>query len=224
LEEQIEPLLTKILESFNKNHRDEDIEKVLEIYSHELLDSGILEGTTYYIEGDKGVFKAEGLNLKKLYSITSDRSGDPIAHFLKNLLEFASKRRVKVSKVNEDDFKTVYNIEVTPEEITIPNEAEEEDFNEMLSEALKEGTESLGPFINGLLFVHLEKKYDIRKEEVVDVKVLHGALGKILGEGSQIIELNVAKRLYAKLGKDFQEKPGWELEDYVEEARKEKNA
>lgn len=219
LDERLEPILLNILKKFDEENGNVVLEKVLEIYSTGLIDSEIIEGTTYYIDGNRGEFKAEGISLTKLFSKSGDKTTDPIGYFLEYLLEQSAKRDVIVTKTLENDLKTVYNIEITEEELQIPEKVEPDVFNQLLAEAVKEGLESLGPFMNKLIFIYMEKKHGY-KQDLVDIRILQGGLSKILGDGKGIIELSIAKRLYAKLGYEFKEVKGWTLKDYLDEAKK----
>jgi hypothetical protein len=219
MDEAKKTLLQKILGDFiAENH---DLEKLLEIYSHELLNSEVMEGTTFHLQGGKGIFKAEGVDLRKLYTYCGGDSEDPIGGFLEELLEAATKREVNVFKVRQDEFKIVYEIEVTEDDIHTSTKGNRGAFDEDLSEAINEGMETLGPFIKNLLFIYMEKKNGYANGEAMDIKILHGGLSSVLGEGTQIVELSIARRFYAKRGIGFRRDPSWNLEDYIEEARRE---
>ncbi|HID16957.1 TPA: hypothetical protein EYP26_01535 [Candidatus Bathyarchaeota archaeon] len=94
-------------------------------------------------------------------------------------------------------------------------------FNEALLEAVDEGLLALGHSVRAAIYRHLKEKYAIERSEIPSkVEDFHEALEAIFGAGAGVLERVTAKRLYARLGLNFEPREGWSLIDYVKEAKK----
>jgi hypothetical protein len=94
-------------------------------------------------------------------------------------------------------------------------------FEEILIDAVKEGMRFLGESSRQATFIYIEKKYGLKQDECPkQLKAFHEALTGIFGIGAEIIEQQIAKTLYRRLGLDYKEHEKWAIIDYVEEAKK----
>ena len=80
---------------------------------------------------------------------------------------------------------------------------------------------ALGHSVRKAIYWHLESEHGLKREDMADrlgdfVEALEG----MLGEGAKVLERVMARRLYAKLGLTFKPIEGWNLVDYVKEAKK----
>lgn len=94
-----------------------------------------------------------------------------------------------------------------------------DEFRRALLEAVDEGLLALGDSVRRALYWHMERHLSIRRDEVPDrVGDFAKALKDMLGAGADVLLKFMARRLYAKLGLSFEEKPEWEFQDYVDHA------
>jgi hypothetical protein len=78
------------------------------------------------------------------------------------------------------------------------------DFDQLLLEAIDEGLSTLGESSKQAIYFHLEKSFNIRKEEIPEkIEVFAYAVEKIFGFGANFLEILIMKRLYEKLGHGF---------------------
>lgn len=78
------------------------------------------------------------------------------------------------------------------------------DFDKLLLEAIDEGLSSLGESSKQAVYFHLERKFNIDKQEIpYRVKDFAGAIEKIFGLGGDVIEITIMERLYEKVGRDL---------------------
>lgn len=97
------------------------------------------------------------------------------------------------------------------------------DFESLLLEAVDEGLSSLGESSKQAIYYHLEKSFNIKKQEIpTNVKVFAGALGKIFGPGADFIETLIVTRLDEKVEASAQWRLSKELKlaDYVDKAKR----
>jgi len=79
------------------------------------------------------------------------------------------------------------------------------DFDKLLLEAIDEGLSSLGESSKKAIYFHLERKFNIDKQEIPDrVKDFAGAIKEIFGLGGDVIEITIMERLYEKVGRDIE--------------------
>lgn len=94
-----------------------------------------------------------------------------------------------------------------------------DDFRRALLEAV--GLLALGDSVRKAIYRHLEDRFSIRRDEIPGrLEEFAEGLRSMLGASADVLLKVTAKRLYAKLGLSFEEKPGWSFEDYVEEAKR----
>ena len=91
--------------------------------------------------------------------------------------------------------------------------------------AIDEGLLVLGEIVRVAIYERLERSYQLKREEIPESLVsFQKALGELLGSPAVVIGKVIAKDLYRRLGLDFQERRGWTLVDYVNNAKKIKGA
>jgi hypothetical protein len=79
----------------------------------------------------------------------------------------------------------------------------ESDFEKLLLEAIDEGLASLGDSSKQAIYFHLEKSFDIKKNEIPrKVEPFKDALERIFGRGANFIETLIIKRLSEKVEAD----------------------
>lgn len=76
------------------------------------------------------------------------------------------------------------------------------DFEKLLLEAVDEELTSLGESSKQALYFHLEKSFNIRKQEIpYKTEAFVDAIEKIFGSGADFLEILIMKRLHEKIGK-----------------------
>lgn len=79
-----------------------------------------------------------------------------------------------------------------------------QEFNRLLLEAVDEGLSMLGESSKQAIYFHLEKRFDIKKQEIPHkIEVFANAIEKIFGLGANFLEILIMKRLYEKLERSF---------------------
>jgi len=98
---------------------------------------------------------------------------------------------------------------------------ERESFESSLLDAIDETLSLvLSERAKEVIYAHLEKYYDLRREEVpLKLDVFASCLEKIFGRAAAIMEKMVLKRFYSKLGIDFEETKDWGFKDYIISAK-----
>jgi len=90
----------------------------------------------------------------------------------------------------------------------------------ILLEAVEEGLSSLGDSPKQAIFFHLETSFEISKDNIpANTIEFSKALEKIFGPGAVYLEKLIAKRLYEKLGLEFQEAENWNFLEHIDDAR-----
>ncbi|MGC8961940.1 MAG: hypothetical protein ACP5K1_05820, partial [Candidatus Bathyarchaeia archaeon] len=81
-------------------------------------------------------------------------------------------------------------------------------FHNALLEAVDEGLLALGSSVRGTIYRYIERRYSIRRDEIPSRPGEFAvALGDMLGAGAKVLLNFMARRLYAKLGLRFEERP-----------------
>ncbi|MDI6847909.1 MAG: hypothetical protein QMD13_08820 [Candidatus Bathyarchaeia archaeon] len=94
-------------------------------------------------------------------------------------------------------------------------------FKKIILVAVEEGLSSLGDSPKQAIFFHLEVSFRITKEHIpANLTEFAEALEKIFGPGASYLEKLIVKRLYEKLGLEFEEAETWNFLDYVDNAKK----
>jgi len=97
------------------------------------------------------------------------------------------------------------------------------DFEKILLEAVDEGLYSLGDSAKQAIYFHLEKSFNIKKEEIpLRIGAFAEAIEKILGLGANFLEILIMKRLYEKIGGVFEwhEPTDFAFTEYVSVAKR----
>ena len=96
------------------------------------------------------------------------------------------------------------------------------DFEKLLLEAVDEQLASLGESSKQALYFHLERGFNIRKQEIPKkTEAFVGAMEKIFGQGADYLEILIMKRLHSKIGLDVRlGNPNLTFAEYVEAAMK----
>jgi len=75
------------------------------------------------------------------------------------------------------------------------------DFEKLVLEAIDEGLSSLGESSKQAIYFHLERTFDIRREEIPDrMSAFSQAIENIFGAGAGCLEILIMQRLYEKVG------------------------
>jgi hypothetical protein len=97
------------------------------------------------------------------------------------------------------------------------------DFEKLLLEAVDEGLSSLGEPSKQAIYFHLERGFNIKKQEIpYRIKAFAKAIEKIFGLGANFLESLIMKRLYEKIGGAFEwhEPTDFAFTEYVAVARR----
>jgi hypothetical protein len=77
----------------------------------------------------------------------------------------------------------------------------EKAFNKLLLEAVDSALSSLGDSARQSIYFHLEKKFDIRRDDIPGrVEDFDHGLERIFGAGTRFLEVMIMKKLYEELG------------------------
>lgn len=81
-----------------------------------------------------------------------------------------------------------------------------DNFRRVLLAAIEEGLSSLGNSPREAIFYHLETSFQIKKEDIpLNLSEFREALERIFGPGTPYLEKIISKRLYEKLGLNFED-------------------
>jgi hypothetical protein len=97
------------------------------------------------------------------------------------------------------------------------------DFEKLMLEAIDEGLSSLGESSKQAIYFHLEKTFDIKREEIPDrVSAFSQAIENIFGAGAGCLEILIMERLYEKVGGilRWDKKKGFSFVEYVTIAKR----
>jgi len=97
------------------------------------------------------------------------------------------------------------------------------DFDKLLLEAVDEGLSSLGESAKQAVYFHLEKGFDIEKEEIPSkIENFVNAFENIFGLGANFLEIQIMRRLYEKVGGSVQlsDSKDFTFTEYVTAARR----
>jgi len=96
------------------------------------------------------------------------------------------------------------------------------DFEKLLLEAVDEQLTSLGESSKQALYFHLEKGFNIKKQEIPQkTEAFVDAMEKIFGQGADYLEILIMKRLHSKIGLEVKlTTPSLTFAEYVQAAEK----
>lgn len=93
-------------------------------------------------------------------------------------------------------------------------------FEKLLLEAVDEGLSSLGDSPKQMIYFYLEKTFKIKKIDIPSrIDEFADAIEKIFGHGAKHLEIQIMKRLYEKVGHNFEyfpEKDDLLFTEYIE--------
>ena len=96
-------------------------------------------------------------------------------------------------------------------------------FEKLLLVAIDEGLSSLGESSKQAVYYHLEKSFNIKKQEIpYKIETFAEAIEKIFGLGANFLEILIMKRLYKKAGRSLKLRMSKDLEfaEYVAAVRR----
>ena len=83
-----------------------------------------------------------------------------------------------------------------------------DEFNLIMLEAVDEALSFLGESAKRAIYYHLEEKFKIRREEIpIKIDDFAEAIEEIFGMGAKIIEMQIMKVLYKRVGRNFKYVP-----------------
>lgn len=95
-------------------------------------------------------------------------------------------------------------------------------FNELLLEAVDDGLSSLGESVRLMIYFHLEKSFNVKKQEIA-YKPSHfsSAIEMIFGFGANFLKILILERLYEKVGRRFERQGSGDIvfTEYVASAK-----
>lgn len=96
------------------------------------------------------------------------------------------------------------------------------DFEKLLLEAVDEQLTSLGESSKQALYFHLEKGFNIKKQEIPQkTEAFVDAMEKIFGQGADYLEILIMKRLHSKIGLEVKlSSPSLTFTEYVKAAKR----
>jgi len=99
---------------------------------------------------------------------------------------------------------------------------EEKDFDCTLLEVMDETLSLvLGEGTKRAIYAHLETHYALRREEIPQkLDLFSTCLERIFGRARPVVEKMVLKRLYLKLGMNFEERKDCSFKDYIVSAER----
>ena len=100
-------------------------------------------------------------------------------------------------------------------------------FEEILLEAIDEGLSLLGESPKQAVYFHLEKTFKMNRLDIPDrIEDFTDAVEKIFGSGAKILEIQIMKCLFKKIGytfKHYPKKKNLTFTEYIAEVKLEKN-
>jgi hypothetical protein len=96
------------------------------------------------------------------------------------------------------------------------------DFEKVLLEAVDEGLSALGESAKHAIYFHLERSFNIKREEIPRrIVAFTKAIESIFGVGANFVEILIMKKLYGKVGGVFNwnEYEGFGFTAYVAQAK-----
>jgi hypothetical protein len=97
------------------------------------------------------------------------------------------------------------------------------DFKELLLEAVDTALSSLGNSSKQAIYFYLEKNFTVKKQDIPNkIEEFITAIEEMFGHGAKILEIEIMKHLYVKVGSDFEyfpEKNDLLFVEYIDAAR-----
>lgn len=87
--------------------------------------------------------------------------------------------------------------------------------------AVDDGLLAFGESVRHAVYYHIQKSYQVKREEVPDkLEAFHKALKDLFGAGATIIEKLMAKNLCSRLNLKLEDHQNWTIVDYVAHVKK----
>lgn len=97
------------------------------------------------------------------------------------------------------------------------------DFKELLLEAVDAALSPLGDSSKHAVYFYLEKNFTVKKQDIPNkIEEFTNAIEEILGHGAKVLEIEIMKNLFAKIGSAFEyfpEKDDLLFVEYIDAAR-----
>jgi hypothetical protein len=97
------------------------------------------------------------------------------------------------------------------------------DFKELLLDAVDAALSSFGDSSKQAIYFYLERNFTVKKQEIPNkVEEFANAIEEMFGYGAKILEIEIMKHLYVKIGSSFEyfpEKEDLLFVDYIDAAR-----
>lgn len=85
-------------------------------------------------------------------------------------------------------------------------------------EAVDESLKSLGESVRQMIFYHLENTYSVKRQDIPKKpEAFAEGLEKIFGVGALVLEKIIVKKLYSKLGLEYEDKKDFVFIDYLKD-------
>ena len=95
------------------------------------------------------------------------------------------------------------------------------ELEEALLEATDHGLLALGEIVRQTIYERAERSYEVKKDEIPqNLERFHKALQGLLGAGAKVIERQIARNLYGRLGLNFIAHHDWTIVEYVNDAKR----
>jgi len=90
-----------------------------------------------------------------------------------------------------------------------------------MSQAIDDGLMVLGETVRRTIYQCLERKHQLKREEIPEkLPTFHEALERMTGAGAKVIERQIARNLYSRLGLNFTGRMDWTIVEYFDHAKK----
>lgn len=93
-----------------------------------------------------------------------------------------------------------------------------QELERLLIQAVDEGLSSLGDSSKQAIYFHLDKSFNIKKEQIPQkIEAFVAAIEKIFGIGANFVEVLIMRKLDEKIGQDSSSRPSKDvtLNDYI---------
>ncbi len=111
----------------------------------------------------------------------------------------------------------------TSEKVSTAESLRPRGFKKILLKAIDEGLSSIGDSPKQAIYLHLEKTFKIKRQDIPNkIEEFSEAMEKIFGPGAKVLEIQIMRHLYEKVGQDFRYVPNrgdLVFNEYVEAVR-----
>lgn len=96
-------------------------------------------------------------------------------------------------------------------------------FNKLLLEAIDAALSLLGDYSKKIVYFHLEENFNIERQDIPDkIEEFAIAIERVFGQSARILEIEIMKNLFVKMGSTFEYFPKRDdllFVDYIDAAR-----